>query len=157
MKFNYASGVYSFQIKQDLPISLEEAWHFFSSPGNLEKITPKDLTFSITGKVADEIFEGQIITYKIGIFPFIKTDWVTEIKAVEKFTTFTDQQLYGPYKLWHHRHVFAKSEKGTLVTDEVHFRLPFHLIHWLIFPLIIKPKLKKVFNYRQDVLSKLFT
>lgn len=109
MHFNYASGVYSFKVQQFLPLSIEEAWHFFSSPRNLEKITPKDLSFSITSNDTDEIYEGQIITYKVGIFPLVRSNWVTEIKAVQKLNTFTDEQIVGPYSFWHHRHTFTPS------------------------------------------------
>ena len=44
---------YSIKSTQHLPISLEEAWDFFSSPNNLAKITPPDMGFIITSDKKD--------------------------------------------------------------------------------------------------------
>ena len=156
MEFQYASGVYSFRVSQVLNISIDEAWAFFSSPKNLEAITPKDLSFKITSNDLGTIHNGQIVTYRIGLFPLIKTNWVSEIREVDDRKAFVDYQLKGPYKLWHHRHSFEAVEEGTLVTDVVHFKLPFGIIQKLAFKLIVKPKLTKIFNYRKTYLSEMF-
>ena len=51
--------------EQKLPISMQDAWAFFSSPKNLNVITPKEMSFEITNDPAPKMFEGQIITYKV--------------------------------------------------------------------------------------------
>ena len=46
--------------QQVLPISLQEAWEFFSTPRNLNDITPADLGFTMTYSSSEKMVEGQI-------------------------------------------------------------------------------------------------
>ena len=43
-------------VRQLLPISLEEAWEFFSNPKNLDRITPDDMGFEIVSEPTDETY-----------------------------------------------------------------------------------------------------
>lgn len=155
MEFYKHSGLYSFKTTQLLPVSLEYAWHFFSTPKNLQKLTPDTLDFKITGPPLTEIFQGQIITYSIRIFPPFRTNWVTEITSVETHKCFVDEQRYGPYKMWHHLHQFEEVEGGVLMTDQVHFKLPFALLAPIAYRLFIKKKLRSIFDYRKVVLDEM--
>lgn len=74
IKFNKYSGIYTLETEQELKISIENAWDFFYSPENLSKITPLKMGFDITLNFEEKACEGQIITYKIGILPFVKSD-----------------------------------------------------------------------------------
>jgi ligand-binding SRPBCC domain-containing protein len=94
--------------EQRLPITLDAAWEFFSSPRNLDEITPDALGFKIVSLPGEKMYEGQIITYKVKILPGIWVPWVTEIKAVDEGKSFVDEQRFGPYQFWHHRHSFEE-------------------------------------------------
>ena len=83
IKFNSKGKVFRLETKQDLPISLNEAWEFFSNPKNLLKITPKSLGFEILSDLDSSIYASQIIQYKVTPLPYFKTTWVTEIMHVE--------------------------------------------------------------------------
>jgi ligand-binding SRPBCC domain-containing protein len=155
VEFFEHSGLYSLHTEQFLPISLEEAWHFFSTPQNLQKLTPGDLDFKITSPKLDGIYQGQMITYNIKIFPIFPSKWVTEITAVEDHKFFIDEQRFGPYKLWHHQHHFKEVEGGVLMTDIVHFKLPFALLAPLAYKLYVKKKLGEIFSFRHKVLDDL--
>jgi|TARA_B110000014_G_C20123878_1_gene597125 ligand-binding SRPBCC domain-containing protein len=148
--------IYTFRQSQEIPITLEKAWEFFSNPENLNSITPPDLEFRITSGTPAPMHEGQIITYKIRIAPMIWQTWVTEIKAVTFQSKFIDEQRSGPYKFWHHCHRFEPTENGTLVTDEVNYALPFYLLGNVAHGLFVKKKLNKIFQYRKEILSKKF-
>ena len=150
------SGVYTLSTEQILNMSLKEAWDFFSSPENLAKITPEEMGFDITSAEPERMFAGQIITYKIKIFPFIKSNWVTEITQVENNSYFIDEQRLGPYKMWHHEHHFFKTQKGTKMVDRVTYRIPFGVIGRWAHSLFIKKKLNYIFNYRAKVLEEKF-
>lgn len=100
------SGIHTLTTEQILPLGLEEAWDFFSSPKNLAKITPPEMGFNITSTVDYKAYSGQIITYKVNVLPFIKMNWVTEITHMIDKKYFIDEQRYGPYSMWHHEHFF---------------------------------------------------
>ena len=91
--------IHTLEQQQALPITLEEAWEFFSAPANLEEITPEDVGFEITSPLARKMFEGQIITYRVKLAPAVRISWVTEIKCVVEGRSFVDEQRFGPYKL----------------------------------------------------------
>ena len=150
------SGIYTLQIQQELPISLKEAWEFFSIPANLSKITPSDMDFIITSDSLDKIHQGQIISYRISPFAGIVMNWVTEITTAIENHFFVDEQRFGPYKMWHHEHHFEKTNKGTLITDKVSYKLPFGIIgHWA-HKLFIKKQLSYIFSYRYYKLHEMF-
>lgn len=141
---------------QRLAISLDEAWAFFSSPRNLDEITPPELGFRIESCRSDTMHEGQIITYKVMVFPGVWVPWVTEIKAVQQRASFVDEQRSGPYAFWHHRHHFAPVDGGVEMTDLVHYALPFWPFGELAHGLIVRPKLERIFGYRREILAERF-
>ena len=151
------SGIYTLQATQEVKVPLKEAWAFFSSPKNLEKITPKEMGFNITSVVDKSAYSGQIITYKVTILPFIKSNWVTEITHVEEESFFIDEQRFGPYRMWHHEHFFEKVDANTtLMTDKISYKLPLGFIGDIAHSLFIKKQLKGIFSHRETTLKTLF-
>ena len=57
--------IFKLKYSQKLPISLNEAWDFLSSPSNLELITPKSMDFNITDYDKKKAYPGQIIQYTV--------------------------------------------------------------------------------------------
>jgi ligand-binding SRPBCC domain-containing protein len=149
---------YCLKSTQKLPISLEEAWDFFSSPENLKKITPSYMGFKITSDFNpnEKMYAGQIITYIVTPLLSIPMRWVTEITHVKEKEYFVDEQRFGPYALWHHTHKFKQIEGGVEMSDIVYYALPFGFVGQFFHPLIVKSKLKEIFDYRFDVLEKRF-
>jgi len=151
-----SEAIYVIQSEQELPISLKEAWEFFSTPKNLEQLTPKNLRFKILTCSHDKMVQGQIISYKIRLMPLVWMNWVTEITLVEDGSYFIDDQRSGPYKIWHHRHTFTETEDGVLMQDEVHYLLPFGWIGKVVHVLFVKAQLKRIFDYRREMLAEKF-
>ena len=117
--------IYSLTKKQFLPISLDQAWDFFSSPINLKKITPEYMGFEITSDLGDgKMYPGQIITYVVTPVLGIPMSWATEITHVVDKKYFVDEQRFGPYTFWHHQHWFKTVEGGVEMTDIVNYGLP---------------------------------
>lgn len=141
---------------QVFPISIGEAWSFFSSPANLDAITPPDLGFRIVSRLPPRMYEGQIITYRVKLAPFVHVTWVTEIKAVDEGRSFIDEQRFGPYAFWHHRHVFETVEGGVRMTDAVHYGLPFGPFGSIAHRVYVRRKLEWIFGYRKRVLEERF-
>ena len=147
-----------FQLKrvQKLPISLEEAWGFFSSPKNLATITPDELDFQIKSELPDKMYPGMFIKYTVRPLLGIPLTWVTEITQIQAPHFFIDEQRVGPYKIWHHQHFFKKIPGGVEMTDIVDYQLPFAPFANFMHPILVKGKLENIFDYRWDKLIALF-
>lgn len=148
--------IYRLHTVQKLPISLDEAWAFFSDPKNLKTITPDYMGFNIISGAEKQMFSGQIIQYIVTPLLGIKTKWVTEITHVVPQQHFVDEQRFGPYALWHHKHFFKAIEGGIEMEDIVDYKLPMGILGQLVHPFLVKPKLEEIFQYRQQKLIDLF-
>jgi len=148
--------MYTLQSTQKLPISLENAWNFFSDPKNLNTITPDSMKFKTLSGDDRKMFQGQIIHYKISPFSFVSMEWITEITHVENQKFFVDEQRFGPYAFWHHKHFFSAIEDGVLIEDIVHYKVPFGILGRLFHPIIVRPKLEEIFAFRTKKLIELF-
>lgn len=149
---------YSIKSRQHLPISLNEAWAFFSSPNNLQKITPSNMNFVITSdkKDGEEMYAGQIITYTLTPLLGIKVKWMTEITHVKEGHYFVDEQRFGPYKLWHHRHTFVSTPDGVDMYDDVNYVLPFGILGTIAHALFVRKRVEEIFKYRTKVVEEFF-
>ncbi len=149
------SKVYSFKTVQVLPISMEDAWDFFSSPANLPRITPEKLRFKIISyHHGEKMYPGQIIEYKVSPVLGIPVYWMTEITHVEQHKYFIDEQRFGPYSLWHHQHHFRQVASGVEMTDIVHYKLPFWFLGDIANTLFIENQLKEIFDFRFKAVEK---
>lgn len=148
--------IYTLRAKQSLPISKQQAWDFLSEPRNLKVITPDYMGFNIVSGADRPMFAGQIIQYVVTPLLGIKTTWVTEITHVDEGRYFVDEQRFGPYALWHHKHFIREIEGGVEMEDIVDYKLPFGSIGRLAHPFLVKPKLKEIFDYRKAKLKGLF-
>lgn len=142
---------------QNLPISIDEAWEFFSNPNNLKVITPEWLNFKITSRLPDTMYPGMIINYKVHPVLGIPTTWVTEITHVNEPYYFVDEQRFGPYKMWHHQHHFKETETGVEMTDIINYALPFDPFSRPLNSLLVEKRVKEIFEFRERKLFELFT
>ncbi len=148
--------IFKLKYSQKLPISLNEAWDFLSSPKNLELITPRHMDFNITDWDEKKAYPGQIIQYTVKPLLGVKINWVTEITQVKDKEFFIDEQRFGPYSFWHHKHFLKEVENGILIEDVIHYKIPLGPIGVLINFLFINSKLNSIFKYRKQELIKIF-
>lgn len=142
---------------QSLPTNIDTAWEFISSPLNLKKITPKHMGFEITSDYRNEkMYPGMIISYKVSPILNISMNWVTEITHVEDKKYFVDEQRFGPYSFWHHKHFISSIEGGVLMTDIIHYKVPMGFIGDLMNSILVKKQLEDIFDYRFKALVQLF-
>lgn len=141
---------------QTLPVPLDKAWDFFSDPNNLLTITPPFLNLKVSNDLlSEEVYPGQIITYRVRPFAGLTVNWVTEITHMEKGKRFVDEQRKGPYALWHHQHHFKSVQGGTEMTDIVHYQLPMGVLGDLAHA-FVKKKLREIFEFRFHRIHELF-
>lgn len=148
--------LYRLHTIQNLPISKDQAWDFLSDPKNLKTITPDYMGFNILSGADRKMFPGQIIQYIVTPVAGIPTKWVTEITHVKEGEYFVDEQRFGPYALWHHKHFIESIPGGVRMEDIVDYKLPFGVLGQLVHPILVKPKLKEIFEYRKQKLIELF-
>lgn len=148
--------LYQLHAKQALPITKPQAWEFLSDPKNLKVITPKHMSFHILTGADRPMFAGQIIQYVVKPFPGYSTKWVTEITHVKEGEYFVDEQRFGPYALWHHKHFLSEMDGGVLMEDIIDYKIPFGFLGQLVQPFLVKKQLKQIFEFREAKLHELF-
>ena len=148
--------LYQLHAKQALPISKKEAWGFLSNPKNLKIITPGHMGFDILSDNGNNMFPGQIIQYRVKPFPFFSTRWVTEITHVKDSDYFVDEQRFGPYTFWHHKHFLKEIPGGVEMEDVVDYKIPLGFLGSLAQTLFIKKQLETIFIFREHKLNEIF-
>lgn len=150
--------LYQIHTKQFLPISVKEAWNFLSSPANLQTITPDYMGFQIRSGFSEgeKMYAGMIIEYTVRPVLGIPLHWVTEITHVQEPEYFVDEQRFGPYALWHHKHFIRPVEGGVEMEDVVHYKLPLGWLGKLAHMLFVKRQLRQIFDFREKKLTELF-
>lgn len=146
--------IHKLESHQTVNATIEDVWDFFSNPGNLNLITPPSLHFQILSGDEVPIYNDQIIRYRIKILPLLRIHWVTEIKDIVPLSTFTDQQIQGPYKLWIHHHQFIPTDNGVNIIDTVQYRIGFSILGEILHLLWIKHQLAYIFRYRRNKIEQ---
>ena len=143
--------------KQIIRTDIDTLWNFISSPNNLEKITPEWMSFKITSNNSEtKMYAGMIISYIVRPILNFPMKWVTEITHVKEKEYFVDEQRIGPYKIWHHEHIFEVKEEGVLMTDIITYVPPFSFLGTIANIILIKKRVNKIFDYRNIVLEQIF-
>lgn len=156
MKFSRQGLIFRLESKQNLPISVDDAWEFLSNPKNLKTITPDYMSFDIIAGADRPMFSGQIIKYMVTPVLGIKTNWVTEITHVVDKEYFVDEQRFGPYEFWHHKHFIKEIDGGVELEDIIDYKIPFGILGKAFHSILVKPKLQEIFDHRKKKLIELF-
>jgi ligand-binding SRPBCC domain-containing protein len=142
---------------QKVPVSLEEAWDFFSHPRNLAVMTPDYLNLKFTNELyGEEMYPGQVMTYRVKPLLGIPLFWMTEITHVQPGQFFVDEQRFGPYSLWHHQHHFREIPGGVEMTDLVHYKLPLGFLGEIAHGIFVRKQLESIFDFRYQKVESLF-
>lgn len=138
----------SFHLHRDLP----EVFSFFSEPRNLEALTPPDLGFKMIGET--EIRPGATLRYRMRVFGRDFT-WTGRIERWDPPFGFVDEQISGPFSVWHHAHSFTDEGDRVRVDDEVLWRVPLWPLGEIVAPRI-ESEIKRIFDYRRERLVEIF-
>lgn len=130
-----------------------KVFEFFADAFQLETITPPWLHFAVQTPRPIKMHEATVIDYKLRLHG-LPIRWRSKISRWEPLFCFVDEQIKGPYRYWHHLHTFESLDGGTLVRDVVHYGVP---LSFLLHPLLVRRDLMKIFEYRRDMMGRIFT
>ena len=99
--------------------------------------------------------KSSLINYTIRILGF-PVHWRTLITSYDPPHGFVDEQIKGPYILWHHRHSFKKENGGTTIQDIVRYAVPLGIIGSFLNLIWIRKDLKDIFAYRRKFIANKF-
>jgi ligand-binding SRPBCC domain-containing protein len=131
-----------------------EVFPFFEDAYNLEAITPPFLGFRVVTPRPIAMRAGVLIEYRLRLHG-VTVRWRTRIEAFDPPHTFADAQISGPYRLWHHTHVFEPDGRGgTIMRDRVRYALPFGPFGAIAHLLFVKRDLRRIFDFRQQTVAR---
>jgi len=146
--------LYNFESKQTINCSIETVFSFFSSPENLKVLTPPRLGFKILTSSPINMSKDCLIDYLI-YFMGIPVHWRSIITDYDPPYMFIDQQIKGPYTLWHHKHTFREIKNGVEIRDRVVYSIPVGWMGRLLHKYWIK-KIWKIFFHTGEILLPAF-
>jgi ligand-binding SRPBCC domain-containing protein len=146
-------GAYILESEQWVPASLDEVFPFFADAFNLEAITPSWLSFSVLTPEPVPMKVGQRIDYRLRVRG-VPIRWQSEITAWEPPYRFVDEQRRGPYKRWHHEHLFMERGGGTVIFDRVEYALYGGPLAPLVHALIVRADVERIFRYRAEAIAQ---
>lgn len=147
------AGTWLLRATQLIPLPRSQLFPFFADARNLTVITPPRMGFRIRTPEPIAMQEGTLIDYTVRVAG-VPVRWRTLISRWDPPNEFADEQLRGPYALWHHRHRFtAVSPQATRMDDEVLFRLPFAPLGNVALP-FVKGELRRIFEYRRAAIER---
>ncbi len=146
--------VQTLEREQRLPGTPEDVFAFFADARNLEAITPPLLRFRVVTPGPIVMGRGTLIRYRLRVHG-VPVSWLTEITQWEPPYRFVDEQLKGPYALWHHTHAFEADGDETIMRDVVRFRIGFGALGALANALVVRRDLEQIFDFRAQRVREL--
>lgn len=144
--------IYQLYRQQQLNVTNKEAWDFFSSPFNLNDITPDFFNVEITSKVPADIYAGLMISYRMKAVFGIPMTWLSEVSHCQEPKRFVYEQRIGPFKFWSHEVCLTECTNGIVLEDIVFYAMPFGRLGELLQSVVIGNKLRRIFDVRRDYL-----
>ncbi|MCO4754422.1 MAG: DUF1731 domain-containing protein, partial [Bacteriovoracaceae bacterium] len=124
---NFEGFHYRLRKSMFLPSPIEHVYDFFARPANLKKVAPSNLKLELIKSSDERLTKNSSFTFKMIKFgvPVRISSKVCDIAENEFFK---DVQTSGPFQSWLHSHLFYEVEGGTIVVDDLKYRLPFGLL-----------------------------
>jgi ligand-binding SRPBCC domain-containing protein len=128
----------------------ERVFAFHELPDALNRLTPPWESARVI-QPAESLRVGSRAIVETRIFFLFKTRWVARHSAYDPPRMFEDVQDSGPFKSWRHRHVIEAHASGATLRDEIEYEPPLGWLGKFAAPLIIVPRLRRLFEYRHRV------
>ncbi len=139
------------EFRQELDGAPEDVFPFFADASNLERITPPWLNFKVLTPTPIAMHPGTLIDYRLR-WRVVPVRWRTLISTWDPPHRFVDEQIRGPYRIWHHEHIFDRQGSRTVMRDRVHFLAP---LARLSHPLVVRRDIERIFAYRRAAIGRI--
>jgi ligand-binding SRPBCC domain-containing protein len=129
---------------------VERVFAFHQLPDALRRLTPPwEKTQVIAPSRSLNVGERTVVRLRIfGVVPFLS---VSEHTKFDPPHMFEDKMLKGPFRRWVHRHSMIQTQSGTLLRDDVDYDPPLWPFGRLFAPMLVEPRLGRLFDYRHEV------
>lgn len=132
-----------------LPATVEEVFAFHERPDAFALLQPPWEKVDIVQPPASlEVGTRVVLVARIGP---LRIPIVAEHVAYEKNVGFEDVMRRGPFARWHHKHLVFEDPGGCRLRDEVDYAPPLGFLGGLVDPLVVRPRLRRLFDYRHEV------
>ena len=141
---------YEYETHTDSP--RPEVFDWFERKGSFRRLMPP---WEVAEEVrADETLEDG--AQRIFRFPMgpIKMTWVAEHLGYQPPEKFEDIMKKGPFRSWHHVHRFIEKDGGTVVHDEVDYKLPMGILGRIFGSRNVRNRLNRMFRARENRLIR---
>ena len=141
---------YEYETHTDSP--RPEVFVWFERKGSFRRLMPP---WEVAEEVrADETLEDG--AQRIFRFPMgpIKMTWVAEHLGYQPPEKFEDIMKKGPFRSWHHIHRFIEKDGGTVVHDEVDYKLPMGVLGRIFGSRNVRNRLNRMFRARENRLIR---
>jgi ligand-binding SRPBCC domain-containing protein len=135
--------------------NLDEVFRFFESPNNLELITPQWLNFQVLKSSHERVQFGTEIVYRLKWYG-LPMSWRSRISEYAPNERFVDEMIRGPYKSWHHTHLFREVPDGVELGDVVEYELPLGPLGDAVHAAVVGRQLAAIFDYRVRTIQTVF-
>jgi ligand-binding SRPBCC domain-containing protein len=107
---------------------------------------------AVDGVTSGTIGLGESVTWRARHFG-VRWTMTSRITAFQRPYRFVDEQVRGPFRSFHHEHLFAADGDGTVMTDIVTLRSP--LFGAVVEPLLLRPYLRRLIRARNAALARM--
>jgi ligand-binding SRPBCC domain-containing protein len=128
----------------------ERVFAFHELPDALARLTPPWEKARVI-QPAPDLHVGSTAIVETRLFGLLPIHWIAKHTAFDPPRMFEDVQVSGPFKLWRHRHIIEPHERGAMLRDEIEYEPPLGLLGRMAAPLLIMPRLRRMFDYRHQV------
>lgn len=148
---------HSFIKKSRLNAPVEEVFQWHKTPEAVEKLTPPSENMTILSREGNFEDDGYQVTFLVKMLNVIPVVWVARHSDYIENRQFEDQQLKGPFRYWHHTHLFIPDgDNHCWMEDRVIYELPMGVLGNLFGGPFVKRKIEHMFDHRHRVLETLF-
>ena len=132
-----------------IPAPVEAVFGFHERPDALARLTPPwERVTVIQPPTSLEVGTVVILRQRLGPLPITI---VAEHVAYEKNVRFEDVMRKGPFRRWHHKHLFFPHPEGCRLRDEIEYEAPLGRLGRAVDGLLVRPRLQRMFDYRHEV------